>query len=85
MSPKKQRKSVRRSATLTIPELEQSKASVLNTLPSAHSRRSYRARPGIFRPLDAGHIHHDRPGKRLLPRRCPAHRRPPGAQHYQAL
>src|SRR5882724_12661629 len=30
-----------RSATLTIPELEQSKAAVLNTLASAHSRRSY--------------------------------------------
>jgi len=30
-----------RSATLTIPELEQSKAAVLNTLVSAHSRRSY--------------------------------------------
>jgi site-specific recombinase XerD len=29
------------SATLTIPELEQSKAAVLNTLASAHSRRSY--------------------------------------------
>ena len=30
-----------RSATLTIPELEQSKAAVLNTLASVHSRRSY--------------------------------------------
>ena len=26
---------------LTVPELEQSKASVLATLPSSHSRRSY--------------------------------------------
>jgi integrase len=30
------------SETLTIPELEQSKAAVLNTLASVHSRRSYR-------------------------------------------
>jgi hypothetical protein len=30
-----------RSETLTIPELEQSKATVLNTLASVHSRRSY--------------------------------------------
>ena len=30
-----------RSATLTIPELEQSKTAVLNTLASVHSRRSY--------------------------------------------
>jgi hypothetical protein len=30
-----------RSETLTIPELEQSKAAVLNTLASVHSRRSY--------------------------------------------
>jgi integrase len=42
MSKKQQRKSVRRFATLTIPELEQSKAVVLNTLASAHSRRSYK-------------------------------------------
>ena len=41
MSKKQQRKSVSRSATLTIPELEQSKAAVLNTLASPHSRRSY--------------------------------------------
>jgi site-specific recombinase XerD len=41
VSLKKQRKSVGRSTTLTIPELEQSKAAVLNTLASAHSRRSY--------------------------------------------
>ena len=30
-----------RSETLTIPELEQSKAAVLNTLASVHSLRSY--------------------------------------------
>src|SRR5260370_38380346 len=42
MSKKQQRKSVSRSATLTIPELEQSKAAVLNTLASVHSRRSYK-------------------------------------------
>ena len=30
-----------RSAALTIPELEQPKAAVLNTLASVHSRRSY--------------------------------------------
>ncbi|SRR5258708_15662619 len=41
MSTKQQRKSVYRSATLTIPELEQSKVAVLNSLASAHSRRSY--------------------------------------------
>jgi Phage integrase, N-terminal SAM-like domain len=32
---------VTRPANLTIPELEQSKVAVLNTLASAHSRRSY--------------------------------------------
>jgi integrase len=42
MSKKQQRKSVSSSATLTIPELEQSKAAVLNTLASVHSRRSYK-------------------------------------------
>jgi hypothetical protein len=31
-----------RYASLTIPELERSKAPVLNTLASAHSRRSYK-------------------------------------------
>ena len=41
MPPKKQPESVGRSATLTIPELEQSKTAVLNTLASEHSRRSY--------------------------------------------
>jgi site-specific recombinase XerD len=41
MVPQKQPESVGRSATLTIPELEQSKAAVLNTLASQHSRRSY--------------------------------------------
>jgi len=40
MPPKKQPESVGRSATLTIPELEQSKTAVLNTLASQHSRRS---------------------------------------------
>jgi site-specific recombinase XerD len=42
MSKEQQRKRVSRSATLTIPELEQSKAAVLNTLVSAHSQRSYK-------------------------------------------
>jgi site-specific recombinase XerD len=42
MSKKKQRRPVSGSATLTIPELEQSKAAVLNTLASANSRRSYK-------------------------------------------
>ena len=41
MVPQKQSDSVVRSAALTIPELEQSKSAVLNTLASAHSRRSY--------------------------------------------
>jgi len=42
MSKKRQRKSVGRTASLTIPQLEQSKAAVLNTLASVHSRRSYK-------------------------------------------
>jgi site-specific recombinase XerD len=43
MSPQKQpRKSVSCSASLTVPELEQSKTTVLNMLASAHSRRSYK-------------------------------------------
>lgn len=41
MVSQKQPESVARSAALTIPELEQSKAAVLNTLASVHSRRSY--------------------------------------------
>jgi hypothetical protein len=41
MSKKQQRKPVRHSSTLTIPELEQSKAAVLNTLASTHSHRGY--------------------------------------------
>lgn len=41
MSKKQQHKPVHRSSTLTIPELEQSKAAVLNTLASTHSRRGY--------------------------------------------
>src|ERR1035437_8992652 len=41
MVPQKQPNSEDRSATLTIPELQQSKTAVLNTLASAHSRRSY--------------------------------------------
>jgi site-specific recombinase XerD len=41
MLSENQPESVGRSATLTIPELEQSKAAVLNTLASQHSRRSY--------------------------------------------
>jgi hypothetical protein len=42
MSKKQQRKCVSRSATLTIPELEQSKVAALNTLASAHLQRSYK-------------------------------------------
>jgi hypothetical protein len=42
MSKKRQRKSVGRTASLTIPELEQSKTAVLNTLASVHSKRSYK-------------------------------------------
>jgi site-specific recombinase XerC len=41
MPSENQPESVGRSATLTIPELEQSKAAVLNSLASQHSRRSY--------------------------------------------
>jgi hypothetical protein len=43
MLPRKQpSKSESCSASLTLPELDQSKATVLNTLASAHSRRSYK-------------------------------------------
>src|SRR3984957_801513 len=41
MVPQKHTESGVHSETLTIPELEQSKAAVLNTLASVHSRRSY--------------------------------------------
>jgi hypothetical protein len=41
MPTKNQPDSVGLSAILTIPELEQSKAAVLNTLASQHSRRIY--------------------------------------------
>jgi integrase len=41
MSPKTQPESTARPATVTIPELEQSKTAVLNALASRHSRRSY--------------------------------------------
>jgi integrase len=41
MSPKVPLKSATCPATVTIPELEQSKTAVLNTLASEHSRRSY--------------------------------------------
>jgi len=41
MVPQKHSDSVAPSATLTIPELEQSEAAVLHTLASVHSRRSY--------------------------------------------
>jgi hypothetical protein len=58
MSPKKQPcKSASCSASLTVPELEQSKTTVLNMLASAHSRRSYKppsksSSPGIALSLD---------------------------------
>ena len=41
MVPQKQTESGIRPATLSIPELEQSEAAVLNALASIHSRRSY--------------------------------------------
>ena len=41
MLSENQLESVGRSAILTIPELEQSKAAVLNSLASQYSRRSY--------------------------------------------
>ena len=41
MIPQKHIEPSVRPDTLTIPELEQSKAAVLNTLASIHSRRSY--------------------------------------------
>jgi hypothetical protein len=40
--PKKTRVPASHSAGVTVPELEQSKAAVLSTLASAHSRRSYK-------------------------------------------
>ena len=48
MPPKKQPESVSLSATATIPELQQSKTAVLNTLASQHSRRSYEYAIGRF-------------------------------------
>ena len=42
MPLKKQTLSLRVVASFTVPELEQSKTTVLNTLASAHSRRSYK-------------------------------------------
>jgi hypothetical protein len=42
LSAKQQGRSTRPTANLTVPELEQSKISVLASLPSAHSRRTYR-------------------------------------------
>src|SRR5207237_134740 len=42
MSKKRRRPSASHSANPTIPELEQSKTAVLNTLASSHSRRSYK-------------------------------------------
>jgi integrase len=42
LSQKQPRKSASRSASFTVPELEQSKTTVLNMLASAHSRRSYK-------------------------------------------
>jgi hypothetical protein len=41
MVPQKQTEAGTRPATLSIPELEQSKAAVVNALASVHSRRSY--------------------------------------------
>src|ERR1019366_10638481 len=41
MVPQNQPNSVGHSATQSIPELEESKTAVLNTLASEHSRRSY--------------------------------------------
>jgi hypothetical protein len=41
MVPQKQLNSAGHSVTQSIPELEQSKTAVLNTLASIHSRRSY--------------------------------------------
>src|SRR5579862_5093040 len=41
MVPQRNTESGGRPDTLTIPELEQSKTAVLDTLPSVHSRRSY--------------------------------------------
>ena len=43
MPPQKEKRVLAgRCASVTVPELEQSKAAVLSTLASAHSRRSYK-------------------------------------------
>jgi hypothetical protein len=42
MSTKKQPSKSASRSSLTVPELDQSKMAVLNMLPSAHSRRSYK-------------------------------------------
>jgi hypothetical protein len=57
MLTQKQPNSVSLSATATIPELQQSKTAMLNTLASQHSRRSYEyaskgLSPGIALNLD---------------------------------
>jgi hypothetical protein len=62
MSPKKQPESVDRSATLSIPELDESKAAVLNTLASHHSRRSYEY--AIERWTKNGQLAHSQSGSR---------------------
>ena len=69
MSTKTQTKSTSRPATLTIPELEQSKTAVLNTLASQHSRRSYEYAIGRSIAWYCGE-------PRLTFRRNPAHTRP---------
>ena len=42
MLDEKEDTSTRPTANLTVPELEQSKTTVLDTLASAHSRRTYK-------------------------------------------
>ena len=42
LTSKQQGRSTSSTASLTVPELEQSKINVLATLPSAHSRQTYR-------------------------------------------
>jgi hypothetical protein len=60
MVPQKNTECGVRCDTLTIPELEQSKAAVLNTLASVHSRRSYAFWWGQFhQAVDSNALHND--------------------------
>jgi hypothetical protein len=74
MVPQEHVESSVRPATLTIPELEQSKAAVLNTLASVHSRRSYAFAIDRFRGLQeatSGHGTRDDAPRKIAPGAAP--------------